>query len=428
MRRLRWLVLLTVVISGCSDKTIINNNYYSFTAGAIAGRVVPGDPGTLVMTSDSVRVKQVDPSGYFVLDSLPTGVYGIVVIPVNYSRREISNLTVAAGQILSIGDVALSNFPYPFYQSAPEDGRDSVRLSTSISLYADERVILDDLASSATITPELNGEWSERSWASKTYGGSQYMFYPTERLRLATDYTVRIPASVHLAGGGTLASDLVLHFTTEPLILKLRSFPSGINGGVPLMEFSPSLSFNVVIDEDSLTKAVRFVPAIQGLWLQTAKGSSGGQYSFMATGTDPLLPETNYLMIISGTVPLDGPRTLPQTDTVRFTTEPSGVIQSYPQNGARMHCTVCSISLVFNAPMDTASVRAAFSLGLFATDSLIPGTITWYSSPRQMQFSPQGALIPGTVYTYRLARSAQTTSGHTMSQDYSASFLVEEMQ
>lgn len=427
MRALKWLLLATVALGGCSEKTIINN-YYSFTSGAISGRVVPSDPGTLVMTVDSVRVKHIDANGFFVLDSLPGGVYGIIVTPINYSRREITDVTVAAGQIVSVGDIKLSTYPFPVFQSIPDDGQDSVRLSSTVALHADERIMLEDLTTLATISPLLSGTWREQMRSSKENGPWSYLFNPSERMRVATEYTVGIPGAVRMTSGITLGRELVVRFTTEPLSFKMSRFQQGINGGVPLLEFAPSILFNVTINADSLSKAIRFTPSIPGLWLEAGKGSGGGQYIFMATGTTPLSPETDYMMLVSDTIALDEDLFLTHPDTVRFTTEPAGVIQSYPQNGSRMHCTLCAVTLVFNTLMDTASVQTAFSLRDIATDSLIPGDIDWHSSPRQMQFNPLVGLTPGTIYQYRLARTAQTLSGHQLSQDYSGSFLVEELQ
>jgi len=424
MRALKWMVIVALVAAGCGDKTTINN-YYSLTNGVITGRVTPADPGTKVMTADSVKVRYADANGLFVLDSLPTGFYHIVIVPVHFSRREFTEVTVTAGQVASLGDVKLSAYPYPFFQSAPADSQDSVGIRASISLYADEPVVLDDLSRLAVITPSLNGDWHEQIRRSKYPGAAVYSFYSAEGMEIATSYRVTIPASVHTTKRTPLGSDLSFGFTTEPLRVQVASFQKGIDDGVSLLNFSPTIRFNAFVEADSLTKAVSFSPHIGGIWVQYGGSSGSMLYTLFATSGVPLQPQTDYRMIIRSDVALTNGLGLPKPDTTRFTTEPYGVIQSYPQNGSRMHCTLCGINLVFNAPMDSASVREAFGLRDAASDTLVPGAFTLTYDLYEMQFVPYGALRPGTVYRYTLSRTARTLTGQTLAQDLAVTFLVE---
>jgi hypothetical protein len=425
MRALKWMVIAALVAAGCGDKTTINNYY--FPNGAVSGRITPADPGTMVMTADSVRVKYADANGFFVLDSLPSGVYNIVIIPVHFSRREFKEVTVAAGQIVSLGDIRLSNYPHPFFESFPADGEDSVQVHTYIMLYAAEPVVIDDLRRLATITPTINGAWGEWPTSSETMGELRYVFV-TDRdaMRVATEYQVEVPSSVRLLDGDSLGSDLFFSFTTEPLRFQLLGLSEGLMGGVSISDFAPVLWFNSAIDADSLTKAVSFTPPIGGIWVETAKAYGNAQYTFLATSGVPLLPETDYAMIVSDRVALADGLRLPKPDTTRFTTEPYGVIQSYPRNGTRMHCTQCGITLEFNTPMDSASVREAFSLRDMEFDTLVTGTFTLSYDPHHMQFIAAGALRSGTVYRYTLSRTARTASGQMLSQNLVVTFQVED--
>jgi hypothetical protein len=91
-----------------------------------------------------------------------------------------------------------------------------------------------------------------------------------------------------------------------------------------------------------------------------------------------------------------------------------------------MHCTQCGITLEFNTPMDSASVREAFSLRDMEFDTLVTGTFTLSYDPHHMQFIAAGALRSGTVYRYTLSRTARTASGQMLSQNLVVTFQVED--
>jgi len=424
MRSLIWTVVVGALLTGCGDETTINN-YYSFTNGAISGRVTPDDPGTIVMTADSVKVRYTDANGFFILDSLTTGMYNIVIRPVHFSRRELRDVTVASGQVISLGNVELSTYPYPFFQSRPADGEDSVRIGSSISLLADEPVMLDDLARQAAFTPSWAGDWEE-SIGSKSSRTAQYSFRPSEAMHAGTTYRLLIPASVRTAGGSTIGSDLSLTFISEPLRYSMNRLGEGLMGGVPLWGFNPALWFNADVNADSLTKAVSYTPLIEGIWVATSTNPGSSYFSFLAKSGVPLLPQTEYTMIVSDAVPLAGGLHLLRPDTTRFTTEPYGVTDAYPRNGMRAYWPLSSISLVFNTPMDSVSVRAAFRLQAEDIDTVITGTFRWSMGLRQMSFDVDSVLPSRAIYRYTLSRDAQTMSGDQLSQDFTAVFLVED--
>jgi len=424
MRSWKCTVVVGMLLLGCGDETTINN-YYSFTNGAISGRVTPNDPGTMVMTADSVKVRYTDANGFFILDSLTTGMYNIVIRPVHFSRRELREVTVAAGQVVSLGNVELSTYPYPFFQSRPANGEDSVRIGSSISLLADGSVMFDDLARLAAITPSLAGDWAE--WiGSKSSRTAQYSFRPSEPMRAGTTYHLMIPASVRTEDGSTLGSDLSLTFTTESLRFSMSRLGEGILGGVSLWGFNPSLWFNADVDADSLTKAISFTPGIEGLWVAAGNNPGSSYFSFLALSGVPLLPQTEYRMILSDAVALADSLRLPRPDTIRFTTEPYGVMDAYPRNGMRTYSPLSSITLIFNTPMDSVSVRTAFSLHVEGLDTLITGSFRWSMGLRRMSFDVDGGLLSRAIYRYTLSRAAHTMSGEQLSQDFTAIFLVED--
>lgn len=79
-------------------------------------------------------------------------------------------------------------------------------------------------------------------------------------------------------------------------------------------------------------------------------------------------------------------------------TSPSARDTIYPVNQL--------IAIGFTLPMDTASVRQAFSIS-----PSVPGTFSWYNSLTLLWFKPAQPLQYSTWYTYRIDGSARTTAG-----------------
>lgn len=454
MRALTGILVVAVLLAGCGDETTINN-YYLTPNGAITGWITPVDPGTTVMTADSAHVALIDANGFFLLDSLSPGIYHIVVRPLHYSRREFTGITVIAALAQSLGKIKLATLPYPVFMTKPADGDDSVSTNAYIYLYADEPLNLDDLVAAASFTPPLQGTWQGKGefpkesfvvtaqpipgvipsspgvqppaaeGLSMAVGGASYFFQPSEPMRLSTTYHVRIPSSVRTLSGDSLEAPLSFQFATEPLGFTMPHFGEGIMGGVPLWSFSPMMNFNAEVDVDSLVKAVSFTPPIEGIWVDVGTAYRGVYYEFLPTMGSPLQAQTEYMMIVRDDVALVDDLRLQRPDTVRFTTEPYGVIDAYPRNGSRVYNPFHTIGLSFNAEMDTLSLRTAFSMYDVATDTVVTGFFRWAIGTRRMAFDISGDLRTGAVYRYTLGRTAQTASGQALTHDFTAVFAVE---
>lgn len=87
---------------------------------------------------------------------------------------------------------------------------------------------------------------------------------------------------------------------------------------------------------------------------------------------------------------------------------PAVVLTSPVNNDAQVH-PLSSIVVNFSKPMDTASVRRAFSISPPVT-----GRITWASSNSQLTFDPDSALGFLVTYTVRVDTTARSATGQTL--------------
>jgi hypothetical protein len=76
-----------------------------------------------------------------------------------------------------------------------------------------------------------------------------------------------------------------------------------------------------------------------------------------------------------------------------------------------------SFELVFNQPMDTASVEELFSL-MDARGNTVNGTFEWSQQNRRFVFTPDAPLARASVYTLQLPADTQALGGATLGTAY----------
>lgn len=399
------------------DKTTVNN--YSTDATGIAGTVSPADGGTvLAITETDTFTTRISSDGFFIQEGLRPGIYRVIVLPHNYSKRMISNVIVVTGAIVQLKAISLSTLPYPIYQSYPPDGKVNVSRTSAIrfALYTDEALDTVSLRLGTHTDPPLLGNWTSP-------GSLSYMYTTTTPLRTGTTYGLMLDQTVTTASGQPLAKDMEISFTTEPLRAMVTLPQAGATGAIRLNGFIPQVRFNDSVDVDSASRAIRFEPDLPGEWLLYS--SSDGQWPitlrFLPTGGPPQ-PETQYLLIISDQVNLVGTAHLAVPDTTTFITEPYGVTDVYPRTGQSVPPNT-SIELMFNVAMDTASVESALSI-VDSDSNSVSSTYYWSGlTVVSVHFQP-GALQSGRVYRMKVTTAARTYSGQNLTHEFSSYFVV----
>ncbi|MBU1319001.1 MAG: Ig-like domain-containing protein [candidate division Zixibacteria bacterium] len=429
------VVLLSVLLLtvNCGDQ--ITNNYYSPDPNVgITGRISPIDTGVVTVFGIATVTIDINIDGFFSFVDLPEGTYHVVVSPDHYSRREIFDVAVCSHSVENLGELALSDYPYPIYQTIPADGDDSVLVplssrGQSLTIYADEAIDMEDLAAECEIHPTLDGTWLETP--ARSGKESIYRFLPNDRMQPGTEYTVVIDASVRTVEGVPLGSDMQFSFTTEPLSVSVDLPSTSRLGGIPIREFYPILSFNGYVDPDSLEAAVQYEPEIPGMWYPISSSESqdedGGTFSrFTFFPTDlPLDPQTDYVITIDAETGLAGGVSLPEPCTLGFTTERLGVVSAYPPDGQPNVYSYVDIRLMFNTEMDSSTTTAAFTLSELDGED-VHGTFSWSGNygASTMYFDPSDELTSGAIYKISLSSAAQTASGGNLTEEFVSLFGV----
>ena len=418
------LALAVIVSVSCEDTT--TNNYYKSDAGGIYGTVSPADSGIVRAIGDREYEAPISGEGFFNLDSLPGGVYRLVVAPNHYSHRELRNLVVTSGQWVRLDNVSLSKHPYPIYRTNPADSATNVYPSNSIVIYADERLVLSHLSNHVQVTPQVQGHWVESPQKDFTWN---YTLVPDDQsspfFKSGTTYQVVIQLT-ETESGTPIAGPVTFSFITRPIEARVYFEPNNGFDEMTIWNFSARLILSECVNNDSVTRGVTFDPEITGMWIPDHGASKmycsdsdwSLAYQFFVT-TPPLTSNTHYRMIIGRQLGMVKP------DTFYFVTEPIGVSYCYPSNGNTFVPADTYIHLTFNVQMDTATVNRAFSLEELESGK-VAGQCFWQSGNQQMNFvySPSPLKTLG-VYKITVTREARTIYGVPIDVAFESYFSVQ---
>jgi N-acetylmuramoyl-L-alanine amidase len=144
--------------------------------------------------------------------------------------------------------------------------------------------------------------------------------------------------------------------------------------------------------------------------IATGDQYNNGFYMFdsLSEGTYTVVFETPGVYADSVQVTLARGATRFQDRVLQSAAAPAVLTSSPVNNDSQVH-PLANIVLNFSKPMDTASVRQAFSI----TPS-VSGTITWGASNSQMTFDPDSAFGFLVTYTVQLDTTAHSVTGQTL--------------
>jgi hypothetical protein len=413
------IAITIIFISGCEDKTV--NNYYEGMPGGIAGYTSPADSGTVTAIGINNYQGIIGENGYFQILDMEPGIYEVTIYPENYSRYVFHDVFVSQGDVTLLKGINLSVYPYPIRSTYPEDGAEDIHPNSRIAISTYESLDVDDLNGGTTIIPQLEGSW-------ELYRSIEYRYVASEEVQFNTTYHITIDGSVSTEEGVPLGENMQFSFTTGPLKVSVSLPNETVQGGIPIIGFSPRVSFTHDVYVDQVNAAINFEPPINGFWLSFREDYYTTFFFFPTCGA--LSPNSSYMMIISDQVNLYGDVSLSEPDTTFITTAGYGVNYISPSNGYTGASAYTNIRLLFSLPMDTASVEAAFSLCEFDEDGVelilppVEGVFTWYG-PTEMRFQPLEYLNSGSVYKIGVTTDARTETGIPIDEEFESYFLVQ---
>ncbi len=271
----------------------------------------------------------------------------------------------------------------------------------------------------ASITPEVQGEWS---WSDDLLGtGKMYktlVFKPIEAYKLNTSYTVTVKGVKRAIGIGP-AQDFRLNFRTMKTPLVAAIIPADQTNNVRADD-------KVVIKLDSPNKniveyAVKFDPDVaydssydstMTILTLTPKGPliQGQGYTMTVSRTPVTLDLTTNKIVLRG-----------DTETAKvssFTVAMPPGIDSYSPSGNHILVSTRQVTINFNQDMDRTSVEQNL-----VSAPVLSGTVSW-ASDRQLSYQYTSPLNYGTTYSFTVKNGTKNKNGGFLTQDATASFTT----
>jgi len=266
-----------------------------------------------------------------------------------------------------------------------------------------------------TISPKLPGSWQ---WIGTSTLRFAAEFKDFDRLPMATDYVVTVPAGTRSANGATLGSATTFRFATPPPAVK-QFAPTG--GPVKLDPVFVAV-FDQQVDPKAVLATTRVKAGSAGrpIRLATPDEVAADPAAAKVAGAAPNgrvvafrpirdLPADQQVTVTfaAGTASAEGPRTTAEATT--FTARTYAALSLSTTNCGGTICEPSSpISLTFNNAIDAA----AFDPATVKITPGIPGGATVIAADNTILV--QGATQPGTTYTVAVPAGLADTFGQRL--------------
>ena len=291
-----------------------------------------------------------------------------------------------------------------------------IAANAPITVRFDQPMDQASVEAALTIEPEVSGEvsWPEPDVA---------VFTPAETLAQGQSYSVRIADSAAALNGQTLPEPIEVTLqTTGPLAVGQTS-PNdgaadvGTDAAITVAFNKPVVPLVASGEQAGLPQPLVFDPPVEG----TGEWTSTSIYRFVA---DPALAGgTTYTVSVDPTLTDVTGSVIENAPSWSFTTTRPDVELVEPENEAARIAPDASVLVMFNMPMDMASVEAATSL---ATEdgAAVPVTFNWRDN-RAVDITPVDPMPLGVEMRLTVAASAASENGQaTMENDHVSAFDI----
>ncbi len=324
---------------------------------------------------------------------------------------------------------ALPTDPLQVVRFAPEG---DVPLAPFVSLTFNQPMIplgtLTQLAAGdvpAQLTPPLPGSWE---WIGTRTLRFTYQGMGVDRLPMATEYSVTVPAGVTAASGATLADPVTWHFRT-PTPQVTIFYPEG--DPLPLQPLF-FLAFDQLIDPPAALSAIRLEAAGRAVALRLATPAEVAADAALVTLTEqhlagrwliflpdlPLPADTPITVTIGPGLPsAEGP--LVSQETISYTRRTYAPLRVVEHDcGWDETCPPgAPFSIRFNNPLDQDAFDEA---SLTLEPDLPEAVVSLYGDTLTIRGASSGRV----TYTVRLAADLQDLFGQTLGREERLTFRV----
>jgi uncharacterized protein YfaS (alpha-2-macroglobulin family) len=286
---------------------------------------------------------------------------------------------------------------------------------------------LDALDVPVTITPELPGRWQWIGTRTLRFEHEPDLF---DRLPMATEYRVEIPAGTVSQTGGVLAQAVTWGFNTPPV--QVQSFQPQ-SDSLPLEPI-----FLVVLDQridrEAVLETITLTAAGEEQPLRLATDAEIAADERITAQVDALLDdrwlafrateafETDTALEIRigpGTPSAEGPRVTSGGRSFSARTYAPLRIDDWSCRGSDRCEPGRALSISFNNPLDTD----AFVPSMTTVEPVLPGmtVLAQFNS-----ITIRGATVGGTTYTARVAADVKDMFGQSLGEDESVDFRIDD--
>ena len=286
---------------------------------------------------------------------------------------------------------------------------------------------LDALDIPVSVTPELSGRWQ---WIGTRTLRFEYESDLFDRLPMATEYRVEIPAGTSSQTGGELARTVSWKFSTPPV--QIQSFqPQGDSlplDPIFLVVFDQRIDAAAVLETVSLIAGGEARPLRLATDAEIAADDQIGPHvegllddrwlAFRSTET--FEPDTQLRIRIGPDTPsAEGPRVASAETSFEARTYAPLRIDDWSCHGNDRCEPGRTLTIDFNNPLDTD----VFDTSMVTIDPELPGMAVL------AQFdgiSIRGATVGGTTYTATLSAEIRDSYGQTLGEDGTVRFDIDD--
>lgn len=276
------------------------------------------------------------------------------------------------------------------------------------------------------LEPSLPGTWRWLGTKTLTF---QYDSNLIDRLPMATEYQVTVPAGTKSATGGVLAEPVQFSFSTPPPKV-IATYPNDLPQPLEPIFF---VSFNQRIDPSAVLKTIAVSAGSQTVSLRLAtedevKGDD--QVSRLGKNTpedrwlafralEPLPADTTISVAIGpGTPSAEGPLVSKEAERFTFHTYAPLRIEQHNCSGSDDHCPpLTPFFIQFNNPIDVA----VYDDNMLRIQPELPGASMNIFGDT---ISIRGVTVGNTTYRVTVSGEIQDTFGQTLGKDTSLNFRV----
>jgi hypothetical protein len=355
-------------------------------------QLMPALVGRWRLSYDSTSVE-------FTNDSLPAfaTLYSMTVS--QNARDKFGNL-IRAGYRSTFATAA-----FKVISTTPRDGDMMSDLRSPISFTFSGPVDSRTLLESILFTPPISGVLS-----NTLGGGSIVSFTPDNGWVGGKQYRATVSTGVRATNGAPLSLPSTLRFSTA-LFGVISTSPSDGETNVPVDQ-RIYVYFNNRILPIGISSAFSIQPSIPG---QVSTVPNGTHIQFIPYPGFTI--GTTYTVRIGTSLRVPNGDSLSSPFTFSFSTRPFRVVQTFPSNGEENFSMVTGIQVNFSDPIDTGSVRSAFSVV-----PNVPGGFSMIPGDSFFIFGPTRGWRGGTIYTVSIGPSMRAANGGTLGTEYRFSF------